>query len=143
MAELTIRIPREHVGAVRDALLHHYASVSEAVHHVAGDLASTHDGLEMLVGHQRELVDLEDALNQLGWSYGEPDDAISLTAHPEVLSDATHAALDDAIEALEAAMGAYWHGDLSPAEAGTAIGVLLARFELFDKVQRGVSDEER
>jgi hypothetical protein len=137
MPDLTIHVPPAHAGAVRDGLLHRYAGVAEALHRAAGDHAGSHDHLDSLDGHRLELGDLEAALDQLGWEYAEPAEAVVLTAHPEVLSDATHAALDDAIEVLTAAAHAYWRGTLEPGDARAALDLVVARFALFDRVQRG------
>jgi hypothetical protein len=134
MADLTIRVPNDHVDAVRAALLHAYGAVADAVHHEVARHVVGGDAAGALQGLRRELVDLEDALEQLGWTVGDATGPVELRAHPEVLSDALHGALRDAIEAFAGACEAYWRGPGDSARP--ALERLVARYELFEAVQR-------
>jgi hypothetical protein len=142
MADLTIRVPSEHVDAVRDSLLHMYSGLAEQLHRTAGEHAATHDADDPLRGYRTELEDVAAALEQVGWSYVPAVQAVELTAHPETLSDALHGALLDAVEAFVAACRQYWHGRTLPQEAHDTLSALQVRFTLFDRVQQGDGEEE-
>jgi hypothetical protein len=138
MADLTIRVPSEHLESVRDGLLHHYAGIADALHHAAGDHVDSHDHEETLRGHRRELADLEDALDQVGWRYEDvATGGVEITAHPEVLSDVLHHAVLDALDAFGEACSGYWRGRIGPAQARAALATLVDRFRLFGAVQSG------
>jgi hypothetical protein len=126
MADLTIRIPSAHAGAVRASLEHVRAGLAEAL-----SVASAGE-LEMR-GILVELRDAEAALAQL--APGREEAAVSLSAHPELLSDVLHGALADAIEAFEAACEADWRGASPEPPAGVVLQRLLALFTLFEDVQ--------
>lgn len=126
MADLTIRIPSAHVGAVRVSLLHVRAGIADAI-------ATTRTAGAPFGGHLVELRDAEEALGQL-----EPQpaaDPVALTAHPELLSDVLHGALADATQAFERACEADWRGAAADPAPGEALQRLLALFTLFEDVQ--------
>lgn len=133
MADLTIRVPSQHVDAVRDGLLHLYSGVAEALHRAAGDHVQTHAAQDPLRGCQVELRDLEDALEQVGWDYDPHPAGLELTAHPEVLSDVLHAALADATERFEAASARYWRGHGTAGEAEAALADLRSLLALLEE----------
>ena len=138
MADLTIRVPSEHLEAVRDGLLHHYAGIADALHHAAGNHVESHEHEETLRGHRRELADLEDVLDQVGWRYDDAGaSAVDVIAHPELLSDVLHHAVLDAVDAFATACSGYWRGGVAPPEARAALATLAERFRLFDAVQSG------
>ena len=110
MADLTIRVPGEHVDDVRDSLLHAYAAVAEALHHSALAHVESRAAPEGLRGHRTELLDLDDALDQIGFEYPPLVEDTELTAHPEVLGDAVAGALTTVVERLDAAVQRYWAG---------------------------------
>jgi hypothetical protein len=126
MADLTIRIPGDHVGAVRASLEHVRAGLGDA-------LTAAGPGEDELRGVLVELRDAEAALAQL--PPGATGAAVSLSAHPELLSDVLHGALADAIEAFEAACEADWRGSPPEPAAGVVLQRLLALFSLFEDVQ--------
>lgn len=132
MADLTIRVPSDHVDAVRDGLLHIYSGVAEALHRAAGDHAATRGAPEALRGYQVELRDLEDALDQVGWDYFPATEPMEVTAHPELLSDVLHAALEEAGERFDQVRQRYWRGQTGAGEAELALaamGTLLGLLE--------------
>lgn len=137
MADLTIRVPSDHVDTVRDGLLHIYSGVAEALHHAAGDHAAARGTPEAVRGYQVELRDLEDALEQVGWEYLPVEQAVELTAHPELLSDVLHAALEEAGERFDAARQRYWRGQ---AAADEPEGALAAMRTLLDLLEEALGD---
>jgi hypothetical protein len=128
MAELTIRIPRAHVAAVRTSLLHVRAGLADAI-------ATADVGGEGMGGLLVELRDAEHALGQLVGDAGAGEEPVALAAHPELLSDALHGALADAIEAFERACAADWRGTAGEPAPGEALQRLLGLFTLFEDVQ--------
>jgi hypothetical protein len=98
MADLTIRVPPEHVDLLAGELLRRYAVLAGQLHAAARRQAGGGDALDALLGARVELLDLDDALEQLGWGGGPPGAALELTAHPEVLADAVTGALVAAAE---------------------------------------------
>jgi hypothetical protein len=133
MADLTIRVPSDHVDAVRDGLLHIYSGVAEALHRAAGDHAATRAATEALRGYQVELRDLEDALEQVGWEYLPADAPVELTAHPELLSDVLHAALEEAGERFEGARERYWRGQAQVTEVESALAAMRTLLSLLEQ----------
>jgi hypothetical protein len=133
MADLTIRVPSDHVDAVRDGLLHIYSGVAEALHRAAGEHAATRGTPEALRGYQVELRDLEDALDQVGWDYLPAQDPLELTAHPELLSDVLHAALEEAGERFDGARERYWRGQAAAAEPEAALAAMRMLLRLLEE----------
>lgn len=134
MADLTIRVPSDHVDAVRDGLLHIYSGVAEALHRAAGDHAATRAATEPLRGYQVELRDLEDALEQVGWEYMPAAAPVDLTAHPELLADVLHSALEEAGERFDGARERYWRGQAGAAEPESALGAMRTLLSLLEEV---------
>jgi hypothetical protein len=137
MAHLTIPIPPEHVDAVRTSVLHAYTVTAEALHEAVNRRLETGEAVEAVAGLRVELSDLDDVLDQLGLAPGSAGAPLELTAHPEVLSDAVHGALDDGIERLRAACGRLWRGTGTAADARAALGAVQERLGLLVAVQDG------
>jgi hypothetical protein len=104
MANLTIRVPGEHVDDVRDALLDAYSAVAEALHLSAVRHLTDRAHADELLGHRTELLDLDDALMQVGVDPGPAAGPVEVTAHPEVLADALVGAAQAILERLEPAV---------------------------------------
>jgi hypothetical protein len=134
MADLTIRVPSDHVDAVRDGLLHIYSGVAEALHRAAGEHAATRAANEALRGYQVELRDLEDALEQVGWDYLPTTEPMELTAHPELLSDVLHAALEEAGERFDTVRQRYWRGQVGAGEAELSLAAMATLLSLLEQV---------
>jgi hypothetical protein len=132
MADLTIRVPSDHVDAVRDGLLHIYSGVAEALHRAAGDHAATRAAPEALRGYPVVLRDLADALDQIGWDYLPAHGSVELTAHPELVSDVLHAALEDAGERFDGVRERYWRGQARADEADAALGAMRTLLDLLE-----------
>jgi hypothetical protein len=132
MADLTIRVPSDHVDAVRDGLLHIYSGVAEALHRAAGEHAATRAAPDSVRGYQVELRDLEDAIDQVGWEY-LPSGAVELTTHPELLSDVLHAALEEAGERFDEVRERYWRGQAPVADVETALAAMRTLLGLLEE----------
>lgn len=104
MADQTIHIPPELVDRVRRSLLHVYAGIAEAASLAAGDMAVRGTGEDLAHGHRVELADAAEALDQIGWEFRATVDVVTLSAHPELLSDVLRQSLHDCTEAFEYAI---------------------------------------
>lgn len=133
MADLTIRVPSDHVDAVRDGLLHIYSGVAEALHRAAGEHAATRAAPDAVRGYQVELRDLEDAIDQVGWEYLPVHGPVELTAHPELLSDVLHAALEEAGERFDDARERYWRGQAPVGNVEAAFAALRTLLGLLEE----------
>jgi hypothetical protein len=132
MADLTIRVPSDHVDAVRDGLLHIYSGVAEALHRAAGDHAATRGAPEALRGYQVELRDVEEALDQLGWDYLPATGPVELSTHPALLTDVLHAALEEAGERFDAARERYWRGQAAVTDVESALAAMRTLLTLLE-----------
>jgi hypothetical protein len=137
MAHLTIPIPPEHVDAVRTSVLHAYTVTAEALHEAVNRRLETGDAVDAVAGLRVEISDLDDVLDQLGLAPGAPGEPLELTAHPEVLSDAVHGALEDGIERLRTACRRLWRGTGAAADARAALTAVDERLALLVAVQDG------
>jgi hypothetical protein len=139
MAHLTIRVPSQHADRVRDSLLHAYGALAEALHQDSTGLPDP-AAAEAMHGHRVELLDLDEALEQIGWTPADaPPELVELAAHPEVLSDAVHGALAGAVEALAMACERYWRGLADGDAAAAALEDVATLFALLREVQEGVA----
>jgi hypothetical protein len=135
MADLTIRVPGEHVDDVRDSLLHAYAAVAEALHHSALVHVETRAAPEDVLGHRTELLDLDDTLDQLGFEYPPLSEPLEVTGHPEVLGDAITGALTTVVERLDAAVQRYWSGEGERADCERQIAAVRTLLVLLAEIQ--------
>jgi hypothetical protein len=135
MADLTIRVPGEHVDDVRDSLLHAYAAVAEALHHSALAHVESRAAPEDVFGHRTELLDLDDALDQVGIEYPPLSEPLEVTAHPEVLGDAVAGALTTVVERLDAAVQRYWHGETDHGECERQLAAVRTLLVLLTEIQ--------
>jgi hypothetical protein len=135
MADLTIRVPGEHVDDVRDSLLHAYASVAEALHHSALAHVESRAAPEDVLGHRTELLDLDDALDQVGFDYPPLSESLEVSGHPEVLGDAVAGALTTVVERLDAAVQRYWRGEGDHADCERQIGAVRTLLVLLAEIQ--------
>jgi hypothetical protein len=84
-----------------------------------------------------EPQDLDELLEQLGVARAAPAGPLEVTAHPEVLADAMHGALVDAIERVGAACAELWRGSGAAREARDALTTVAERLDLLVTVQDG------
>jgi hypothetical protein len=134
MANLTIRVPGEHVDDVRDSLLDAYSAVAEALHLAAVRHLHDRAHADELLGHRTELLDIDDALLQIGVDHGPALELVEITAHPEVLADALVGAAQAVLERLQPAverLGRRGEGRDAVAGERRALDAILA---LLDEV---------
>jgi hypothetical protein len=104
MADISIEVPGHHVRRVVVSLLHELAPVAESIYVRANACIGGDDDAENLRGDLAELRDVEDVLDDLGWSLAEGQVARSVTGHPVLLGDVVYGALTGQVEDLRAAL---------------------------------------
>ncbi len=93
MADLTVSVPGNLVDDLRRALLRAHADSGAAVRRALDAYLASRERLDDVEGGLVELVDLHDALVQVGWeSPAGRARPLALSAHPEVLADGLAAA---------------------------------------------------
>jgi DNA-binding MarR family transcriptional regulator len=89
MAHLTVSVPKDLVDDLRQVLMRAHAERAAALRRALDAYLVSHERLDEVEGALVELVDLHEAIGQLGWepamAYPQP---VELSAHPEVLADA-------------------------------------------------------
>ena len=102
MAHLTISVPRDRVDELRRHLLRAHARQARALRNALDTYLVSHDRLDDVYGALVELTDLDEAIGQLGWSPVDPPRALTVSAHPEVLTDVLRATgLVDLVDGVE------------------------------------------
>jgi hypothetical protein len=104
MAHLTISVPKEHVDDLRRELLRAHGERARELRRALDVYLGSHERLDEVEGALVELVDLDTAIAQLGWTPAAAPRAVELTAHPEVLSDALRELLASAAGASRASL---------------------------------------
>jgi hypothetical protein len=93
MAHLTISVPDNLVDDLRRALLRAHADRGAAVRRALDAYLVSRERLDDVEGGVVELVDLHDALVQVGWgATARSAGRLALSAHPELLADGLQAA---------------------------------------------------
>jgi hypothetical protein len=108
MAEVSLEVPGELAGALRESVLLLYASSAEALHLALREHAERRLGQEEVRRHRARLAQLDALLDQLG---GDAGPGREVSAPRELLHDAVYGALIDAGERLAAACDAGWRGE--------------------------------
>ena len=140
MADLTIRVDAAHVPALRAGIMQAIGVAARGLAVSAEAQASDREAAADVDGHRRELADLEDAFEQLRSEDAEVRAAVLLTGHPEVLSDAVHAALRTAIRLLLDDAERYWHGAGDRAAVAGRLRAVAELVELLAAVQEPSED---
>lgn len=134
MAEQTIHIPPELVDRVRRSLLHVYAGIAEAASLAAANMAVAGSSQDDVRGHRVELADAADALDQIGWEIGATVEVLTLSAHPELLSDGLRQSLHDCAEAFENTIDQAAEADGHVGAARLVLADVSALLELYAQV---------
>jgi hypothetical protein len=111
MAEVSLEVPGELVGPLRESVLLLYASSAEALHLALREHRAGRVGQEEVRRHRARLARLDALLDQLGGSACEPGRDVEVSASRELVHDAVYGALIEAGERLAAACDAGWRGE--------------------------------
>lgn len=127
MARVSVEVPAELVGSVRETALLLYQATAESLHQVLKARGEQEPSIDEAHVHRVRLDELDDLARRLG---GEPRD-IAVDASRDVLHDVLYGALIDAGERLAETSDRAWRGELplervqSEAEDVLALDALL------------------
>jgi hypothetical protein len=134
MAEVSLEVPGELVGTVRESVLLLYSSSAEALHLALAAHAERRVPLDEVRRQRVRLARLDALLDQLGGCASEPGGGVELSATAELLHDAFYGALLDAGERLGIACGASWRDKRSGDEIADAARSVIALDALLRRV---------
>ena len=117
MARVSVEVPGELVGPIRETVLMLYEMSAESLH-----LALKHRALEEARLHQARVDDLDDLVRQLR----DTGSAVELAAPRDLLHDALYGALIDAGERLADISNRCWPGELPASRLQGAAEEVLA-----------------
>lgn len=125
MERVSVEVPAELVGRVRETVLLLYEATAESLHlalahsHGRGSPRELHE-------HRMRLAQLDGLLTQLGWPAGSRQ----LNAPAELLHDAFYGALIDAGESLAVTASSSWRGEQPLERVQEAAAEVLALHRL-------------
>jgi hypothetical protein len=131
MARVSMEVPAELVGPIRETVLLLYQATAESLHLSLRARSEGRGSPEEVRAHRGRLAQLEELLGQLG---GPPGASVSsapagLSAPAELLHDAFYGALIDAGERLAVTASDAWRGErpLERVQEGAAEVLALHR----------------
>ncbi len=127
MARVSVEVPAELVGPVRETVLMLYEMSAESLH-----LALKHRALEEARLHQLRVDELDDLVRQLRGT----ERPLGLAAPRDLLHDALYGALIDAGERLAETSNRCWRGELPAGRVQEAAEEVLA----LDALLRGLDE---
>jgi hypothetical protein len=108
MVRVSVEVPAELVGQVRETVLLLYQATAESLHQVLKARTDDEPSVEEAHLHRARIDDLDDLARRLG---GEPRD-IELSAPRDLAHDVLYGALIDAGERLAETSNRAWRGEL-------------------------------
>lgn len=108
MARVSVEVPAELVGSVRETVLLLYQATAESLHQVLKARSEEEPSIDEAHLHRVRLDELDDLARRLS---GEPRD-IEVGASRDVLHDVLYGALIDAGERLAEISNRAWRGEL-------------------------------
>lgn len=139
MSAMTIVVPADQVGPVRESLLARYGEVVEEIERNGDSGREAFNG-EAAENPRDRLKGLEAILEQIRWSASAEVDSCSLTGPRPVLWSAVYDTVCVAAERLADLCEAYWKGSIDRTEIRVGISDVAARFDLLESlgpVERG------
>jgi len=133
MARVSVEVPAELVGLVRETVLLLYQATAESLHRVLKARSEEEASIDEAHVHRVRLDELDDLVRRLG---GEPRD-IEIGASRDVLHDVLYGALIDAGERLAEISNRAWRGELplervqAEAEEVLALDALLRGLDAY------------
>jgi hypothetical protein len=126
MARVSMELPAELVGRVRETVLLLYEATAESLHLALRAHSQGRGSPQELREHRVRLAQLDGLLTQLRWPAGSG----RVSAPAELLHDAFYGALIDAGERLAVAASSAWRGELPLERVQEAAGEVLALHRL-------------
>jgi hypothetical protein len=130
MTRVSVEVPSELVGPIRETVLLLYEATAESLHlslraHSEGRGSPTEPQ-----EHRVRLAQLDELLGRLGWPAGRMPGTLDLDGPAELLHDAFYGALIDAGERLAATATRSWRGELPLERVQEAAAEVLALHRL-------------
>ena len=126
MARVSVEVPAELVGPVRETVLLLYQASAESLQLSLRAHSEGRGSLEEVGLHRERLAQLDELAGSLGWKAG----ARQLSAPAELLHDAFYGALIDAGERLAVTASSSWRGELPLERVQEAAAEVLALHRL-------------
>lgn len=126
MARMSVEVPSELVGPVRETVLLLYQATAESLQLSLRAHSEGRGSLEQVGLHRERLAQLDELAGSLGWTTG----ARQLSAPAELLHDAFYGALIDAGERLAVSASSSWRGELPLERVQEAAAEVLALHRL-------------
>jgi hypothetical protein len=153
MARVTVEVPAELIGAVRETVLLLYQATAESLQLSLRAHSEGRGSLEDVSEHRARLGQLDELAGRLGWPAGggaaravaTPPGSQQLNAPSELLHDAFYGALIDAGERLAVTASSAWRGELplERVQEGAAEVLALHRLlRLLESLTQTTTDHE-
>jgi hypothetical protein len=126
MARVSVEVPAELVGRVRETVLLLYEATAESLHLALRAHSEGRGSPRELHEHRARLAQLDDLLTRLG----PPAGSRLVSAPAELLHDALYGALIDAGERLAVAASSSWRGEVPLERVQDAAAEVLALHRL-------------
>ena len=126
MARVSVEVPAELVGRVRETVLLLYEATAESLHLALRAHSEGRGSPRELHDHRARLAQLDDLLTQLG----PPAGSRLVRAPAELLHDALYGALIDAGERLAVTASSSWRGEVPLERVQDAAAEVLALHRL-------------
>ncbi|HMJ95497.1 MAG TPA: hypothetical protein VK486_06570 [Thermoleophilaceae bacterium] len=135
MARVTVEVPVELVGRVRETVLLLYEATAESLHLSLRAQSEGRGSPAEPQHHRVRLAQLDGLLTQLGWPAGAEPDALDLGGPEELLHDALYGTLIDAGERLAVTASSSWRGELPLERVQEAAAEVLALHGLLRRLE--------
>jgi hypothetical protein len=134
MARVSVEVPSELVGPVRETVMLLYQATAESLQISLQAHAEGRGSLEEVAAHRDRLAELDELAASLGWRADRPGASQPgprrLNASAELLHDAFYGALLDAGERLSTTVDRAWRGELPLERVQEAAAEVLALHRL-------------
>jgi hypothetical protein len=126
MARMSIQVPEELVGPIRETVLLLYEATAESLHLSLRARSEGRGSLAEVSEHRARLVQLDQLLGRLRAPAAGQPGALRLVAQADLLHDAFYGTLIDAGERLAATADRTWRGELPLERVQEAAAEVLA-----------------
>jgi hypothetical protein len=130
MARVSVEVPAELVGRVRETVALLYEATAESLHLALRAHSEGRGSPRELHEHRVRLEQLNGLLTQLGWPAGGEPRGLDLGGPAELLHDALYGTLIDAGERLAVTASSSWRGELPLERVQEAAAEVLALHRL-------------